>query len=157
MKIFNLFFYLLSLLLINIAIYLIDIKFEYSILINKPVLILIISGFIMSLSNFSFTEVRQALRDILNSRDYHLLKKSGLILENISKNTLISILISIVAANISLYCNPDLYTIADYFTYNAIPALYFVFLKLFVFIPLETSLNRKLIYIKKFKTVKKKN
>lgn len=157
MKIFHFFFYLLSLLLINVSIYLIDTNFEYSFLINKSVLILVIAGFVMTLSNFSFSEVRQALKDILNSNDYHLLKKSGLILENISKNTLISILISIVATNISLYCNPDLYTIADYFTYNAIPALYFVFLKLFVFIPLETSLNRKLIYIKKFKTVKKKN
>ena len=153
MNLFAPVFYLLAIFLFNFSFYIAEGKLSYSIFRNNYALTILFSGLLLTLANFKLKEIIQALKTFLNNKaEYNSVKSCELIINSLWKNLLNSSLLGISVINIILFYNAQRYAISDFFIYNLSLLLYLFILKMFIFIPVNLSLDKKLIYMKKYQS-----
>lgn len=158
MKLFSVIFYLLSIGSIYLGILIAAPNFNYSLLFNTYGIFSVITGIILTTINFSIKEIL-SLKSLIfsNKSDYLVLKNQELIIKTIWKNIFNSGIFFLIMVSILFFSNADKYIFSDYLFNISGIIFYTFFTRIFVFKPLELSITKKLIYLKKYVNPKQTN
>lgn len=144
MNIFKSLFYITALNLIYLSL---NISFEsmnYNLLFGIYNIFPFILGLVLSLINFSFVEITNFFKhNIFKSSNTNDLKMNSIIFENIKNNVFCTYILYFILVNIIFLSNSDSKIFADYLS-NILNIIFmYIFIKMFVFKPIEISILKK--------------
>lgn len=139
--------YLLSLILIYLSLYITEGDYlKLNFLINLPVLLSILAGLIISLANFKLSEIKNALKVALSDQklDIESINNSKKIIKHILKTIISALSVNFVLIFITMLLQTSVAKIGPYLAILFVGFIYLITLKLFIFMPLEISLDKKI-------------
>ncbi|MBC7475977.1 MAG: hypothetical protein H7263_16970, partial [Candidatus Sericytochromatia bacterium] len=115
-------------------------------LINLPVLLSILAGLIISLANFKLSEIKNALKVALSDQklDIESINNSKKIIKHILKTIISALSVNFVLIFITMLLQTSVAKIGPYLAILFVGFIYLITLKLFIFMPLEISLDKKI-------------